>query len=122
YPATVTDHELSRGGRVAYSMTGPEGDQHHGYWEITEVDPPRTLAFRDGFAGPDGTPSADMPTNEARVVIEAIGPGRTRMSITSRFSSLEAMEQLTAMGMDEGMKLALGQIDALLAEPYEVGA
>jgi hypothetical protein len=38
------------------------------------------------------------------------------MSIESHFPSTEAMEQLLAMGMEEGMKQALGQIDAILAE------
>jgi len=38
------------------------------------------------------------------------------MSIESHFSSAEAMEQLLAMGMEEGMKQAVGQIDAILAE------
>jgi hypothetical protein len=52
----------------------------------------------------------------ARVGIEGIGNGRTRMSIESTFPSLEAMEQVLAMGMEEGLKLAVGQIDGILAE------
>ena len=34
YPATVTVHNLRPGGRVEYHMTGPEGDQPRGYWEV----------------------------------------------------------------------------------------
>ncbi|HEX2403336.1 MAG TPA: SRPBCC domain-containing protein [Acidimicrobiia bacterium] len=116
YPATFTTHDLAPGKRVEYHMTGPEGDQHHGYWDITEVDPPRVLAFRDGFAQDDGTPNEALPVNEGRVTIESIGSGRTRMSIESRFPSTEAMEQVLAMGMEEGIKAAIGQIDAILAD------
>jgi len=36
------------------------------------------------------------------------------MTITSTSPSAEAMEQMIEMGMEEGIKLALGQIDALL--------
>ena len=72
--------------------------------------------FMDGFAHDDGTPNGDLPRNEGRVTIEPIGPGRTRMSIESRFPSLEAMEQVVAMGMEEGLTQAVGQIDAILAE------
>ncbi len=54
--------------------------------------------------------------NTARVQIEDIGGGRTRMSIESIFASAEAMEQVLAMGMEEGLKQAVGQIDAILAE------
>jgi uncharacterized protein YndB with AHSA1/START domain len=116
YPATFTRHDLAPGSRVAYHMTGPEGDQSRGYWDIVEADAPHRLVFRDGFANADGTPNADLPVNEARVTIEAIGDGRTRMALESVFPSAEAMEQVLAMGMEEGLTQAVGQIDAILAE------
>ena len=37
------------------------------------------------------------------------------MTIASRFPSLEAMEQVLAMGMEDGIREAAGQIDAILA-------
>ena len=116
YPATFTKHDLSTGSRVEYHMTGPEGDQPRGYWDILEVDPPRSLVFRDGFANEDGSPNDDLPRNEARITIEQIDGGRTRMSIESTFPSTEAMEQVLAMGMEQGLREAVGQIDAILAE------
>ena len=116
YPATFTKHDLTPGSRVEYHMTGPEGDQPRGYWDIQEVQPPHRLVVIDGFANDDGTPNDDFPTGEMRVNIQRIGEGRTRMSIESIFPSTEAMEQILAMGMEEGMKDAMGQIDAILAE------
>jgi uncharacterized protein YndB with AHSA1/START domain len=115
WPATFTHHELNPGGRMAYHMTGPDGTEAHGWWEVDEVDPPRRLVFRDGFANPDGSPSDQLPTNEARVSIHDLGDGRTRMTIQSIFPTVEAMEQVLAMGMEEGLTLAIGQIDAILA-------
>ena len=117
YPATFTAYDLRPGGRVEYHMTGPEGDQPRGVWEVEEVQPPRGIVFRDGFANDDGTPNTELPVTIARVTIEKIGDGKTRMSIESEFPSAEAMEQvLTSMGTQEGMTLAVGQIDAILAE------
>jgi uncharacterized protein YndB with AHSA1/START domain len=116
YPATVTRHDLRPGGRVEYHMTGPTGDQPRGYWNVVRVDAPHSLVFRDGFANDDGTPSTNLPSFEGRVTIKDIGHGRTRMSIESVFPSAEAMERVLAMGMEEGMKEAVGQIDAILAE------
>ena len=116
YPATVTRHDVRPGGRVEYFMTGPTGDQHGGYWNILRAEPPDSLVFRDGFSNADGTPNEDLPSTESRITIREIGHGRTRMSIESIFSSAEAMEKLLAMGMEEGMKEAIGQIDAILAE------
>src|SRR5467141_1121894 len=116
YPATFTTHDLAPGSRVEYHMTGPTGDQPRGYWDVIEADPPRRLVFLDGFAHDDGTPNDDFPRNEGRVTIEAIDVGRTRMSIESHFPSPQAMEQVLAMGMEEGLTQAVGQIDAILVE------
>jgi uncharacterized protein YndB with AHSA1/START domain len=116
YPATFDRHDLRPGSRVEYHMTGPSGDQPRGYWDVLEADPPRSLVFRDGFANDDGSPNDDFPRNEGRVTIEPIDGGRTRMSIASTFPSPEAMEQVLAMGMEQGLTEAVGQIDAILAE------
>ena len=116
HPATVEDHDLVPGGSVTYFMTGPEGDRHRGWWRITAVDEPHRLEFEDGFAGPDGAPLPDMPVISARVDLASLPDGGTRMTITSTCPSTDAMEQLLTMGMEEGLRLAVGQTDALLAE------
>lgn len=116
YPATVTAHDLRVGSRVEYHMTGPSGDQPKGFWNVLEAEPPHRLLFRDGFANDDGSENNDLPSTTTRVAIEAIGDGRSRMTLDSLFPSVEAMEQLVAMGMEEGLTQAVGQIDAILAE------
>ncbi|HET7829122.1 MAG TPA: SRPBCC domain-containing protein [Candidatus Limnocylindrales bacterium] len=116
YPATFTAHDLREGARIQYHMTGPEGDTPRSFWDILAVDPPRRLTFRDGFANDDGTPNTNMPVITADVTIDPIDSDSTRMLIQSRFPSLEALEQLSAMGMEEGLRSAVGQIDAILAE------
>jgi uncharacterized protein YndB with AHSA1/START domain len=113
YPATMKQHDLTAGGEVTYFMTGPEGDKHHGWWRVTSVNPPKSLEFIDGFAHQDGTPNTDMPTNTTQVGL-AEHEGGTRMELRSVFDSREQMDQLLNMGMDEGIKLAVGQMDALL--------
>jgi uncharacterized protein YndB with AHSA1/START domain len=116
YPATVTAHDLRAGGRVDYYMTGPSGDQAHGYWEVVSVEAPHRLVFRDGFASADGTPNADLPQSDVDVRITAAGSGRTKMEIASAFPDPAAMEQMLAMGMEEGLTQAVTQIDAILAD------
>jgi uncharacterized protein YndB with AHSA1/START domain len=124
YPATFTSLDLRPGGRAVYYMTGPDGaDTPFGYWEIVRAEPPRRLEMNDGFANEDGSPNEDMPGPGAmNVTIEPIGEGRTRMTIESIFPDRAAMEQLLAMGQEEGMKEAIGQIDAILAEDPLTGA
>lgn len=114
WPATFHRHEFVPGGRATYVMTGPGGEQSHGWWEFTAIDAPRQLEFDDGFADSDGNPTGDLGVTHATVSLEPAGE-RTRMTIHSRFESEEQLEQLAAMGMEEGMALAAGQIDAILA-------
>jgi uncharacterized protein YndB with AHSA1/START domain len=122
YPATVDSHDLRSGGRVEYHMTGPSGDQPRGYWDVVSADPPYRLTFRDGFANADGTPNDELPRNDVDVTIQSLDAGRTRMEIASIFPDTTAMEQILAMGMEEGLTQAVGQIDALLAEGATTGA
>jgi uncharacterized protein YndB with AHSA1/START domain len=114
YPATVVDHDLTPGGRVTYVMTGPAGDQARGWWRVLAVDAPRRLEFEDGFADDAGNPNPDMPTMTIRVALSEQPEGLTRMNIETTFPSLEAMEKIISMGMEEGMTSAIAQIDELL--------
>jgi len=116
YPATFVDHDLSAGGRVSYFMTGPEGDKSAGWWRVLEVDKPHRLEFEDGFADDAGQPNPDMPTMIMRVTLQEQPGGGTRMAIETKFPSLESLEQMVSMGMEEGMVSALGQIDDILAD------
>jgi uncharacterized protein YndB with AHSA1/START domain len=115
HPATFVQHDLIPGGTVRYFMTGPEGERYHGYWQVEEVGAPRRLRVLDLFADDDGNPNHDMPTTTMRVELADRVGGGTRMTIESGFSSVEAMEQIIAMGAVEGMQQALGQIEAILA-------
>ena len=115
YPATFTKHDLASAA-TSSTTDRPERRPAAGFWDIVEVDPPRWLVFVDGFANEDGTPNDDFPRGEGRVTIEPIDAGRTRMQIESRFANTAAMEQVLAMGMEEGLTQAVGQIDAILLE------
>jgi uncharacterized protein YndB with AHSA1/START domain len=115
YPATFVDHDLQPGSRVTYFMTGPAGDKHRGFWDVIEVEAPRRLVVQDGFADDTWTPLDAMPSNRMVLDIADRDGGGVVMTVTSTFASLETMEQLVAMGMEEGMTLAMGQIDAILA-------
>ena len=113
-PATVVDHDLRAGGRVTDYMTGPDGEKHHGCWRLIAVDPLRSLTVEDGFADARGQPNDELPTTTVEVrLVET--PEKTTMTITSRFKSIADMAQLLGTGQEEGMRLAVGQIDAVLA-------
>ncbi|MBL3668536.1 SRPBCC domain-containing protein [Streptomyces sp. M2CJ-2] len=114
YPATVEEHDLSLGGEVRYFMTSPEGEKFGGWWRITSVTPPTALEFTDGFSDQDGKPNPEMPTTTVRMTLGE-REGGTRMELRSVFDSREQMDQLAEMGMVEGLKQSIGQMDDLLA-------
>lgn len=115
WPATFTAHDLTPGGGSKYHMTGPDGTEAHGWWRVLATDEPRSLELEDGFADVDGNPDDSLPVTTMRVDLTPTGDG-TRMTITSRFATAEALEQVLGMGMAEGMREAIGQIPAILGE------
>lgn len=115
WPATFTRHDMTVGGRSEYYMTGPDGSSAHGWWRFLAVEPARRIEIEDGFAHDDGRPNDEMPTMRMVFTFEPT-PAGSRFTAVTYFSSLKAMEQLVAMGMIEGMKSAMGQLDAVLAD------
>lgn len=115
YPATFTRHDAYPGGLTTYFMTGPEGDTHGGYWEWLTVDAPNSFSVLDGFLTPDGQRSTDMPSMRIEFAFESTTDG-SRLITTTYFTSAEELEQLLAMGMAEGTREAMGQIDDVVAD------
>jgi uncharacterized protein YndB with AHSA1/START domain len=115
WPATFTRHDMMEGGRSAYYMTGPEGETSHGWWRFLAVEPGRRFEVEDGFANDDGTPNDALPSMRMVYTFEPTARGSRFTSVTY-FPSLEAMEKLVEMGMEEGLRSALGQLDRVLAD------
>jgi uncharacterized protein YndB with AHSA1/START domain len=114
YPATFVDHDLRPGGRMTYYMTSPEGEKFGGYWDVDEVDEPRRFAFRDGFADADLNPNADLPVSHCDYAFSTTDDS-TRAVFTSRYDSAEDLQKVLDMGMEEGARTAINQIDGFLA-------
>ncbi|GHD04995.1 SRPBCC family protein [Zhihengliuella salsuginis] len=115
YPATFTRHDAYPGGLTTYYMTGPEGDAHGGYWEWLAVDAPNSFEVLDGFLTDAGEPNLELPRVRMTFTFEATDAG-SRMTTTSHFASQADLEQLLGMGMEQGMREAMGQIDDVLAD------
>lgn len=114
YPATFVDHDLRAGTRSTYYMTSPEGEKFGGYWDITSVDEPNQFSFRDGFADADLTPKTDLPVSESVYTFEAT-QGGTRAVFTSTYATAQDLQTVLDMGMEEGARESINQIDGFLA-------
>ncbi len=114
FPATFTRHDFVVGGESRYYMTGPAGETPRGWWRMEVLDKPHRLEFANGLAGDDGEPAPGVEPMPGCVTFEAVDGG-TRMTAVVQFVDVDQMETMLGMGMQEGMSLAMGQIDALLS-------
>lgn len=110
-PATFTRHDFKVGGRAEYFLALPDGGKWSGSWKFIAVDP---IRFFEALDGDDNTEDENMPAG-MKFTFETTPTG-SRMTCVTRFSSLEAMEQVAA-GMEEGLRAAMPQLDVVLAEP-----
>lgn len=115
YPATFTRHDLYPGGRSEYFMTGPAGNRSFNFWEFLSVAEGESFEIISGFADENGEPNTHMPTMRMHFTFEESAQGSRLVGHTT-FNSLEEMEQLIGMGMVEGTKAAMAQIDDVVAD------
>lgn len=115
WPATFSRFDFTPGGLAQYSMTGPTGETHRARWEFLRIDEPDSFEVLDGFADENGDLLADMPP--MRMVFSFVPDGeRTRFRGVTYFQSLDSLEASVAMGMVEGTRLAMGQLDTVLQD------
>ncbi|MEV4669537.1 SRPBCC family protein [Microbacterium sp. LWO12-1.2] len=115
WPATFGTWDHTVGGRAIYTMNGPRGERASGSWEFLAIEAPNRFEVIDSFVDDDGKPIEGLPSMRMTFTFEPSAEG-TRMVNTSYFESVEALEQVVAMGAVEGTKLAMGQLDAVLQD------
>ncbi len=115
WPATFTRHDARPGGRTEYVMRGPDGQASRGYWEWLSVNAPHAFEVMDGFANEDGSSNEDMPSMHISFNFMETKTG-ARLVTTTYFRTAEELAQLLEMGMETGMREAMGQIDEVLAD------
>lgn len=115
WPATFTAWDHTVGGRAQYSMNGPRGEKSSGSWVFISIDAPNAFEVIDSFVDENGTPLDGFPAQRMTFAFESTADG-TRMTTTSHFDSVDALEQVVEMGQVEGIKMAMAQLDAVLQD------
>lgn len=121
WPATFTRFDFAPGGVAQYRMTGPRGETSRGRWEFLAIDEPRSFEVLDGFADENGDLTDDVPPMRMVFAFEPTATG-TRLNGVTHFSSVHALEQAIGMGMVEGTRMAMGQLDAVLQDLRDYAA
>ncbi|QAY59816.1 ATPase [Microbacterium protaetiae] len=115
WPATFTRFDFAPGGLAQYYMTSPQGEVSRGRWEFLSIDEPRSFEVLDGFADADGDLTGDIDPMRMVFAFEETPTG-TRLNGKTYFTSADSLEQAVQMGMVEGTRLAMGQLDAVLQD------
>lgn len=121
----VLELDLRVGGRWRYRLRPDREhdllEEHWGTATYEIIDAPTLLRFLDGSSSPDGsvTAGSEMPTN---VRITPSSPGRTVVTITIGFRTLDDLEQAEAQGMVEGFTDALERLDHYTARTPQQGS
>ena len=108
YSVPVCEIDLRPGGKWRFVNRHPHGEAaFHG--EYQEITPPSRLVFTEIFE--------DFPDAVSVVTSDfADEAGRTRMTVTVRYPSLEVRDMVLASGMDRGAGISYDRLEDLLAE------
>lgn len=101
------------GGYWHYSMNGPQGEQHFGRADYLDIEPENRFLASDVFCDADGKAIESLPRQnmDYRLIEEE---GATRVVTVVQYASLDDMNKVLEMGMQEGLTMAQGQLEALL--------
>ncbi len=109
YAMTLHHFDCRTGGAYRYEHGNGDGEVYAFRGCFHEVRPNETIVQTFTFEGfPDGVALE-------RLVLEDIGNGRTRLTVTSLVDSFEARDAFVASGMESGVREGYEKLDELLA-------
>ena len=102
YPVTVVDHDLRSGGRITFFMTGTEGDRHDSTWVVVATVRPATSSYTMPTSTTTATEGREHDDSNDHHHRRARWRENFVMAIRTQFNSQAGMEEVLAMGVEEG--------------------
>lgn len=106
--------DFSEGGMWLYAMVGPDGEKHWARNDYKTITAPESFAALDAFCDENGNVNMDFPRAKWHSVFTEQDNGTTLVTIQTKYDKPEDLEQVLAMGMQEGFTAALENLDELL--------
>lgn len=103
------------GGLWHYAMNGPDGEQHFGRMDFLEIEPESKYVAADVFCDASGTANPDLPRQTFTTTFDDEGD-TTRVIVIVDYESVEDLQKVIQMGMEQGVTMAQDQLEELLAE------
>jgi uncharacterized protein YndB with AHSA1/START domain len=109
---TFCELDLRPGGEWRYCMSGPDGAESWGKAVYREIQAPDRLVYTDTFTDPQGNVLDGMPTTLVSIDFD----GATEVLNRTQFATVDDLNAVLSMGVEEGMRQTFERLDALLAE------
>jgi len=99
---SVNDVDFREGGRWHYCFRSPEGEESWGLAHYREIVTPERIVYVDTFADAEGNRLEGTPEMVISIDFADAG-GKTTVTTTTQFASVEDFDATVGMGMVEGM-------------------
>lgn len=106
--------DFREGGHWHYAMVEPNGTEYWGLTEYVKIQPIDSYKAIDAFSDPDGNINPDLPRANWDVTFSDLGKNAIVQTIVA-YKSLNDLETVINMGMEEGMLSTMERLDDLLA-------
>ena len=106
--------EFREGGHWHYAMVDPNGTEYWGYTEYQTIKPIDFYNSLDAFSNEQGEINKDYPRAKWKVTFTDKAEN-TLVETLVQYNSLQDLETVIQMGMEQGMKMTLEKLDELLA-------
>ncbi|AWW32631.1 SRPBCC domain-containing protein [Echinicola strongylocentroti] len=113
YKAKTKHMDFSEGGNWLFAMISPEGEEHWSRFDFQRIQRLEHYTAADYFCDENGKPNPDLPQGNWKVNFSN-SADTTEVDILISYSSLEDLEVVVQMGMQEGLTQTLEQLEALL--------
>jgi len=116
-PAPLTtktkSFDFSEGGHWHYALVEPNGNEYWSYTSYLKIRPIDYYTALDAFSNAAGEINQDMPRAEWLVTFTSKGPNALVETVVT-YQSLEDLEKVVGMGLEQGMSATLEKLDRLL--------
>lgn len=113
YQTVTQSMDFREGGLWLYYMLSPEGEQHWCLNHYHRIDAPNMFQSLDAFCNEQGEINEAFPRAQWHASFTATGD-RTMVTIVTTYDTVEDLETVLKMGMQEGLTMALNNLDELL--------
>lgn len=111
--AKTKEMDFRVGGHWLYAMIEPNGTEHWGRTDFTEIQPIDYYKSLDGFCDENGKLNPNMPRAKWHVTFKDLDQN-SQVETVVTYNSLQDLETVIQMGMEAGLNSTLERLDELL--------